>query len=188
MCAGGWGFSELRIDESLLGQGRLAILSARGVLPDGTPFDIPGDDPAPPPLTVDGSLRDALIYLALPLKRAGTRDTVEEGEAPGAARYISQVREVRDDGAGPPPAFDPGQSRSLPSPELAPARRQPSSPRASGSAAKPAGEAPRRANQPRRDERPRSTASTTSPTGGKPRSSGRGTARRPARHTTDKES
>ncbi|ATM00660.1 pseudouridine synthase [Aeromonas sp. CA23] len=84
----------------------------------------------------------------------------------------------------------PGQSRSLPAPELAPAQRQrkPSSPRPDGSAAKPAGEAPRRANQPRRDQRPRSTASTTSPTGGKPRSSGRGTARRPARHTTDKES
>ncbi|MDM5138832.1 pseudouridine synthase [Aeromonas bestiarum] len=84
----------------------------------------------------------------------------------------------------------PGQSLSLPAPELAPAQRQrkPSSPRPDGSAAKPAGEAPRRANQPRRDQRPRSTASTTSPTGGKPRSSGRGTARRPARHTTDKES
>jgi 23S rRNA pseudouridine2457 synthase len=84
----------------------------------------------------------------------------------------------------------PGQSRSLPAPELAPlstSRPRPSSPR-SGANAKPAGDAPRRANQPRRDERPRSTASTTSPTGGKPRSSGRGTARRPARHTTDKES
>lgn len=84
----------------------------------------------------------------------------------------------------------PGQSRSLPAPELAPlstSRPRPSSPR-SGANAKPAGDAPRRANQPRRDERPRSTASTTSTTGGKPRSSGRGTARRPARHTTDKES
>jgi 23S rRNA pseudouridine2457 synthase len=84
----------------------------------------------------------------------------------------------------------PGESRALPAPELAPAQRQrkPSSPRSDGRAAKPAGDAPRRANQPRRDERPRSTASTTSPTGGKPRSSGRGTARRTARHTTDKES
>lgn len=84
----------------------------------------------------------------------------------------------------------PGQSSSLPAPELAPlstSRPRPSSPR-SGANAKPAGDAPRRANQPRRDERPRSTASTTSPTGGNPRSSGRGTARRPARHTTDKES
>ncbi|TNH97299.1 pseudouridine synthase [Aeromonas sobria] len=96
----------------------------------------------------------------------------------------------------------PGESHSLPAPELAPAsasRQRPSSPR-SGTNAKPAGEAPRRANQPKRDERPRSThstvsstaSSTESPTGSKPRSSGRSTARRPARasnpNSNDKES
>ncbi|MFQ1763648.1 23S rRNA pseudouridine(2457) synthase RluE [Aeromonas veronii] len=96
----------------------------------------------------------------------------------------------------------PGESRSLPAPELAPlsARRpRPSSSRSgahTAKPAKPAGEAPRRASQPRRDERPRSTHPTeraaTNPTGGKPRSSGRGTARRPARagnpNSSDKES
>lgn len=84
----------------------------------------------------------------------------------------------------------PGQSRSLPAPELAPARRQPSSPRASGSAAKPAGETPRRASQPQQRDKPRGTGKPGSPTAGenKPRSSGQGTARRPARHPGDKES
>ena len=92
----------------------------------------------------------------------------------------------------------PGTSRSLPAPELAPlstSRPRPSSSRSGGNA-KPAGDAPRRASQPGRDERPRSThsaeRSTSSPTGGKPRSSGRGTARRPARainpNSSDKES
>lgn len=96
----------------------------------------------------------------------------------------------------------PGESRSLPAPELAPLSN--SRPRLSSSRsgahtakpAKPAGDAPRRASQPRRDERPRSTHPTeraaTNPTGGKPRSSGRGTARRPARadnpNSNDKES
>ncbi|MEH8182772.1 23S rRNA pseudouridine(2457) synthase RluE [Aeromonas allosaccharophila] len=93
----------------------------------------------------------------------------------------------------------PGTSRSLPAPELAPlsiSRPRPSSFRAGAHTAKPAGDAPRRASQPGRDERPRSThsteRSTSSPTGGKPRSSGRGTARRPARainpNSSDKES
>ena len=92
----------------------------------------------------------------------------------------------------------PGESRSLPAPELAPlstSRPRPSSSR-SGGHAKPAGEAPRRVSQPKRDERPRSTNSTErttpNPTGGNPRSSGRGTARRPARagnpNSNDKES
>jgi len=99
LIAGGWGFSELRIDEALLTQGKLAIVSARGVLPDGTPFSIPADDLPPPPLAVEDSLRDGVIYLALPLKRAGSRDTAQEGEPLGGARYLSQVREVRDDNA-----------------------------------------------------------------------------------------
>lgn len=93
----------------------------------------------------------------------------------------------------------PGESRSLPAPELTPLsnnRPRPSSSRSGAHTAKPAGEAPQRPSQPRRDERPRSTHPTeraaTNPTGGKPRSSGRGTARRPARagnpNSSDKES
>jgi 23S rRNA pseudouridine2457 synthase len=92
----------------------------------------------------------------------------------------------------------PGESRSLPAPELAPSatsRPRPSSSRSGGNA-KPAGEAPRRASQPKRDERPRSThpteRATSSPNGGKPRSSGHSTMRRPARagnpNSSDKES
>ncbi|WP_249583063.1 type VI secretion system baseplate subunit TssK [Pseudomonas viridiflava] len=99
LSAGAWGFSELLIDQGLLAQGKLAIVSARGLLPDGTPFSIPHDDLAPSPLNIDDSLRDGVVYLALPLKRAGVRDTVDEGEELGGARYRSQVREVRDDNA-----------------------------------------------------------------------------------------
>ena len=46
-----WGFLEMTLDDSLLELGKLAIRSARGVLPDGTPFDCPARDPLPPPLT-----------------------------------------------------------------------------------------------------------------------------------------
>ncbi|MFY1665665.1 type VI secretion system baseplate subunit TssK [Pseudomonas sp. Pseu.R1] len=99
LSAGAWGFSELSLDDGLLTQGKLAITSARGLLPDGTPFNIPHDDLAPAPLNIDATLRDGIVYLALPLKRAGQRDTVEEGEAAGGARFVSQVREVRDDNA-----------------------------------------------------------------------------------------
>lgn len=96
----------------------------------------------------------------------------------------------------------PGESRSLPAPELTPSSSRSPRPASSRSGAhtakpaKPAGDAPRRASQPRQDERPRSTHPTeraaTNPTGGKHRSSGRGTARRPARagnpNSNDKES
>jgi len=47
----GYGFLEIALDESLLELGKLALRSARGVLPDGTPFDCPARDPLPPPWT-----------------------------------------------------------------------------------------------------------------------------------------
>ncbi|WP_296266608.1 type VI secretion system baseplate subunit TssK [Pseudomonas sp. UBA6562] len=97
--AAAWGFSELLVDQGLLSQGKLAILSARGLLPDGTPFDIPRDDLPPPPLEIPEDLRDGVVYLGLALKRAGARDTVEAGEPVEGARYVSRVSEVRDDNA-----------------------------------------------------------------------------------------
>ncbi|WP_409273823.1 type VI secretion system baseplate subunit TssK [Pseudomonas sp. KCJK9111] len=99
LSAAAWGFSELLFDQGLLAQGKVAIISARGLLPDGTPFDIPRDDLPPAPLEVPDALRDGVVHLGLPLKRAGARDTVDEGEASAGARYISRVSEVRDDNA-----------------------------------------------------------------------------------------
>ncbi|MEV3816426.1 pseudouridine synthase [Aeromonas salmonicida] len=90
----------------------------------------------------------------------------------------------------------PGESRSLPAPELAPVSPARSRKSQTGSStAKPAGDRPRRPAQSSRKNPPRSAgkpaidqAGSRPPAESKPRSSGRGTARRPARHTTDKES
>lgn len=90
----------------------------------------------------------------------------------------------------------PGQSRSLPAPELAPVSPARSrKPQTGSSTAKPAGDRPRRPAQSSRKNPPRSAgkpaidqAGSRPPAESKSRSSGRGTARRPARHTTDKES
>src|SRR5438874_2729988 len=69
----GYGFLEIALDESLLELGKLALRGARGVLPDGTPFDCPARDPLPPPLDVPATLRDSLVTLALPVRRPGCR-------------------------------------------------------------------------------------------------------------------
>lgn len=90
----------------------------------------------------------------------------------------------------------PGESRSLPAPELAPVSPARSrKPQTGSSTAKPAGDRPRRPAQSSRKNPPRSAgkpaidqAGSRPPAESKPSSSGRGTARRPARHTTDKES
>src|SRR5439155_1366906 len=99
----GYGFLELAIDESLLELGKVALRTARGVLPDGTPFDCPARDPLPPPLDVPATLRDSLVTLALPVRRPG----VDEADLGGAgadslARYVAGELEVKDSNA----AFD----------------------------------------------------------------------------------
>jgi type VI secretion system protein ImpJ len=70
-----WGFTRLVIDEQLLAQGKLALLAASAVLPDGTVLNLPQDDALPEPLDVPEDARDAMIVLALPLRRMGIAET-----------------------------------------------------------------------------------------------------------------
>ena len=56
-----WGFSELRLDRDLLRLGKVAISSAQGVFPDGTPFSMPDDDQVPAPIEIDEKIRDQLF-------------------------------------------------------------------------------------------------------------------------------
>lgn len=62
-----YGFSELQLNQEYLSLGKVAITRARGIMPDGTVFDIPGDLPPPPPLEIDddGTQRRH-VYLCLP--------------------------------------------------------------------------------------------------------------------------
>ena len=69
-----WGFSELVLDEGLLGLGRVGILRGSGVLPDGTPFMIPTLDAVPVALEVSADLKGEIVYLAAPMARAGVTE------------------------------------------------------------------------------------------------------------------
>ncbi|MFO1330025.1 MAG: type VI secretion system baseplate subunit TssK [Rubrivivax sp.] len=91
------GFSSLQIDRAALEQGLLALSSASGVLPDGTPFDIPGIDAAPPALKIGADVRDELVLLAVALSRPGVAESdVEGGNASMPPRFLSQDVEVAD--------------------------------------------------------------------------------------------
>lgn len=91
-----WGVGELALDREALALGKVAITSAKGLLPDGTPFNIPDYDPPPTPLDIDADVRGIRVMLALPLRRTGMAD-VERGEIQDtAARYRAAAREVRD--------------------------------------------------------------------------------------------
>jgi type VI secretion system protein ImpJ len=95
-----WGFVELTLDDALLELGKLALRTARGVLPDGTPFDCPARDPLPPPLDVPPALRDSLVVLALPVRRPGVDEAdLDSGRPESLTRYTAGELEVKDSNA-----------------------------------------------------------------------------------------
>lgn len=82
-----WGFKSLKLDEPLLGLGKLAIAQAQGVFPDGTPFNIPDDDDPPPPLDIDqGEVRDMVVHLGLPVRRFSAMEVDSAPSASGLTR------------------------------------------------------------------------------------------------------
>lgn len=89
----GWGFVAIELDSSALTLGKVQITAARGVFADGTPFDFPADDPAPIAFDVPSDLKDEVLVLALPLRRAGSEES-DAGDASEHALTRFAVGEV----------------------------------------------------------------------------------------------
>jgi type VI secretion system protein ImpJ len=82
-----WGFSHLEIDRDLAQQSKIALRRAAGVLPDGTPFDIPTDSPLPPPITVPDTASQQIAWLSMPVAAANMREA-DDRESDSAARFV----------------------------------------------------------------------------------------------------
>jgi type VI secretion system protein ImpJ len=67
------------------------------VFPDGTPFNVPFDSDIPEPFDVPGDVKERLVLLTLPLRRAGMAEAAFErsGDA-SLVRYIAADHETRD--------------------------------------------------------------------------------------------
>ena len=76
----GWGLLSVTVDSAALALGKIAVTAARGVMPDGLAFDVPGTDPAPAALDVPTDARNELMVLALPLPRSGVAESDAEGD------------------------------------------------------------------------------------------------------------
>ncbi len=91
-----YGFSELQLNDEYLYLGKVAITRARGIMPDGTAFDIPGDLPPPPPLEIsDDGAQNGEIYLCLPLRTDGGRE-VSWPDSVANLRYVAHAQEIKD--------------------------------------------------------------------------------------------
>lgn len=92
-----WGFAALAVDEAALALGKVAITAARGILPDGTPFDFPAEDAAPTPLDFPADTKDEVVVLAVPLRRVGNLEVDLEGtDEARLTRYVSADVNVTD--------------------------------------------------------------------------------------------
>ena len=95
-----WGFTELEIERDLLSIGKFGLRRAAGVFPDGTPVRMPDDDPLPTPIDIGPQVRDQVMYLAIPLRRAGAMDVDRAASADGLARHDVREIEARDATSG----------------------------------------------------------------------------------------
>ncbi|MCF5891312.1 type VI secretion system baseplate subunit TssK [Aeromonas veronii] len=90
-----YGLLSLAINEDYLGFGRIALVGATGILPDGTVFNIPNDDVLPTPLEItDASVANQKVYLALPLSVSGVNEVNQGGQV--ATRLQAHRHDVRD--------------------------------------------------------------------------------------------
>lgn len=106
----GWGFSELEVDQDLLQQGLLALVRARGVFSDGTPFSIPTCDAVPEPLNISDAPIGSRFCLATVRGDLGG-SVVGFGEAEAGARYKVVEADIQDACAGLDPEGSPQRVR-----------------------------------------------------------------------------
>ncbi|MGH7064060.1 MAG: type VI secretion system baseplate subunit TssK [Stellaceae bacterium] len=91
-----WGIVDMAIDRDLLTTGRFAVTSATGAFEDGTPFALPGEADHPAPIDLPENTRNALVFLATPVRQPGA---VEIGGDPGngaEGRYALHEFEAYD--------------------------------------------------------------------------------------------
>jgi type VI secretion system protein ImpJ len=91
-----WGVRELTLDQDLLKLGKIAVQSCTGLSPDGATFRIPRTEDHPPALEVPLSVKNTVVYLALPIRRQGAVEVDMTGAPQSATRYRLDEIEVTD--------------------------------------------------------------------------------------------
>lgn len=115
LCAYQFGLESLEINQENLLHGRFSLVAARGIFPDRTVFDMPGEGPLPPPLDIAQlNVVGEVVYLALPLWASGVPEVFSRGGVEAAARLRAELQETRDAAGGDaePRPIEIGQLRT----------------------------------------------------------------------------
>ncbi|MCV2869189.1 type VI secretion system baseplate subunit TssK [Defluviimonas sp. WL0002] len=91
-----WGCSTLEIDDELLKIGKFAIRSCSGITPDGAVFRVPQVEDHPISLEVPETVKDCVVYLTVPQRRAGAVEVDLSGADQSASRYKPAELEIMD--------------------------------------------------------------------------------------------
>jgi type VI secretion system protein ImpJ len=92
-----WGFGKLDIDPDTLPQGTITVRRAKGVLPDGTSFDLGGDGALPLAFDFPPSAKDAKVCLVLPPLREGVDSVIYDEDPVSTARFRAVTFETSND-------------------------------------------------------------------------------------------
>ncbi len=90
-----WGFISLQIDPQYLNMGKIVVNEAKGILPDGSFFDI-RQELEPLTLDIPTNTNNKPVYLALPLTTDNHIETREASQTDVLARYVMREVEVVD--------------------------------------------------------------------------------------------
>ncbi|MGB1237188.1 MAG: type VI secretion system baseplate subunit TssK [Pseudomonadales bacterium] len=91
-----YGLMSLEINAEYLSFGRISLVSAAGMTPDGTSFEFPLLDDLPAPLDVtDASYANQIIYLAIPLREDSLKEITWQDDL-GHSRYKASSQLTRD--------------------------------------------------------------------------------------------
>lgn len=99
-----YGLAGVELDADALKNGTVSLINARGIFPDGLPFDMPEADPLPAPRNITELFpptRDTLtVLLAIPpLNPEGMNCALTDGDG-SAMRFIAEVRTFHDENTG----------------------------------------------------------------------------------------
>ncbi|OLQ69950.1 type VI secretion system-associated protein [Photobacterium proteolyticum] len=94
-----WGVFDYIIDEALLNHGKLGIEAISARFQDGSVVNCPKRDPLPVVLKLDKSVREKIVFLAIPTEQVG-RVNIAAADSTQVTRYHFEDREVADYAVG----------------------------------------------------------------------------------------
>ena len=101
-----YGFAACELDDEALLNGSVAVRHARGIMPDGLPFQFGGGRSAPPPLSIQDRLSPTqtslLVVLAVPSFTAGGSAT-SPVDSDRRARFVTSAIPIADEVTGQDP-------------------------------------------------------------------------------------